>query len=56
MGVARRRRAWSLIDNYEWGSFKPRFGLFRVDRARDFRRSPGNGADYYAEVAKTGRI
>lgn len=23
---------WSLIDNYEWGSFTPRFGLFGVDR------------------------
>ena len=22
---------WSLTDNYEWGSFTPRFGLYRVD-------------------------
>ncbi|MBD0267177.1 MAG: glycoside hydrolase family 1 protein [Cyanobacteria bacterium Co-bin8] len=22
---------WSLIDNYEWGSYTPRFGLFAVD-------------------------
>jgi hypothetical protein len=22
---------WSLTDNYEWGSFTPRFGLFRID-------------------------
>jgi beta-glucosidase len=23
---------WSLVDNYEWGSFEPRFGLYGVDR------------------------
>ena len=23
---------WSLVDNYEWGSFEPRFGLFGMDR------------------------
>jgi beta-glucosidase/6-phospho-beta-glucosidase/beta-galactosidase len=22
---------WSLFDNYEWGSFTPRFGLFSID-------------------------
>ena len=22
---------WSLFDNYEWGSFAPRFGLFSLD-------------------------
>jgi len=22
---------WSLTDNYEWGSFTPRFGLFQID-------------------------
>ncbi len=29
---------WSLTDNYEWGSFTPRFGLFRVDYAHGLRR------------------
>lgn len=29
---------WSLTDNYEWGSFTPRFGLFRVDYANGLRR------------------
>ena len=24
---------WSLTDNYEWGSFTPRFGLFSIDYA-----------------------
>ncbi|MGA7418577.1 MAG: family 1 glycosylhydrolase [Acidimicrobiales bacterium] len=23
---------WSLVDNYEWGSYQPRFGLFGLDR------------------------
>lgn len=31
---------WSLLDNYEWGSYKPRFGLVSVDRANHFRRYP----------------
>lgn len=30
---------WSLADNYEWGSYEPRFGLFGVDRARGLRWS-----------------
>jgi beta-glucosidase/6-phospho-beta-glucosidase/beta-galactosidase len=25
---------WSLMDNYEWGSFTPRFGLFTIDYAK----------------------
>jgi beta-glucosidase/6-phospho-beta-glucosidase/beta-galactosidase len=29
---------WSLTDNYEWGSFTPRFGLFRIDYSRDLAR------------------
>jgi beta-glucosidase len=30
---------WSLVDNYEWGSFKPTFGLVAVDR-NTFVRTP----------------
>ena len=26
---------WSLFDNYEWGSFTPRFGLFSLDYTRE---------------------
>lgn len=29
---------WSLTDNYEWGSFTPRFGLFRVDYTNGLQR------------------
>jgi beta-glucosidase len=25
---------WSMVDNYEWGSYDPRFGLHTVDRSR----------------------
>ncbi len=25
---------WTLYDNYEWGSYEPRFGLFAFDRTR----------------------
>jgi beta-glucosidase len=24
---------WSLVDNYEWGSYAPRFGIFGMDRS-----------------------
>jgi beta-glucosidase len=24
---------WSLVDNYEWGTYEPRFGLYGVDRS-----------------------
>jgi len=30
---------WSLVDNYEWGSYEPRFGIHGVDRDR----GPGGG-------------
>ena len=29
---------WSLTDNYEWGSFTPRFGLFKIDYENDLAR------------------
>jgi beta-glucosidase len=24
---------WSLVDNYEWGTYEPRLGLFGMDRS-----------------------
>jgi beta-glucosidase/6-phospho-beta-glucosidase/beta-galactosidase len=30
---------WTLADNYEWGSYEPRFGIFGVDRERGLRWS-----------------
>lgn len=29
---------WSMTDNYEWGSFTPRFGLFSLDYTHDAAR------------------
>ncbi|MFL6514810.1 MAG: family 1 glycosylhydrolase [Chthoniobacterales bacterium] len=29
---------WSLFDNYEWGTYTPRFGLFRIDFERNTDR------------------
>ena len=31
---------WSLVDNYEWGSYDPRFGLYTVDREAGTARRP----------------
>ena len=43
---------WSLMDNYEWGSFKPQFGLFHVDRVGgSYERTLAPGAEFYAKVA-----
>ncbi len=30
---------WSLLDNYEWNSFAPKFGLVDVDRQNGFKRT-----------------
>ncbi len=53
---------WSLTDNYEWGSFAPRFGLFQIDFGDDRRqRMPvdelgDNPSQTYAEwVRRHGR-
>jgi beta-glucosidase len=40
---------WSTMDNYEWGSYKPRFGLVSVDRAT-FAREPKPSADFFKEI------
>lgn len=41
---------WSLIDNYEWGSYRPRFGLYSRDRR------PNDGAALYARICRTGEL
>ena len=43
---------WSLMDNYEWGSFVPRFGLIDVD-FKTFKRTPKPSAEFYKEFIKT---
>lgn len=47
---------WSLVDNYEWGSYTPRFGLHAIDHDDDARRlaTDATGSDaaalYRAEI------
>lgn len=51
---------WSLFDNYEWGTYTPRFGLYSIDFARGVERSvadPGGDrpAETYAALIKETR-
>lgn len=41
---------WSFLDNYEWTSYKPRFGMVDVDFKGDFKRTPKNSAYFYKEI------
>ena len=41
---------WSLLDNYEWGSYEPRFGLVAVDRTT-FARTIKPSARWLGDVA-----
>ena len=40
---------WSLIDNYEWVSFLPRFGMVDCD-FKTFERTPKPSAYFYKEI------
>ena len=40
---------WTTMDNYEWSSFVPRFGLVHVD-FKTFKRTPKNSAWFYKEL------
>lgn len=44
---------WSLLDNYEWGSYAPTFGLIAVDR-ETFERHPKPSLAWLGRVAKNG--
>ena len=45
---------WSLTDNYEWGSYTPRFGLYQVDALTDPRliRHPTPAVAVYRHIAR----
>ncbi len=49
---------WSLVDNYEWGSYSPRFGLYQVDVLTDpaLERRPTSGVDAYREIIAGGGV
>ena len=40
---------WSLMDNYEWNSFVPRFGIVDVDY-KTFMRTPKPSAYFFKEI------
>ncbi|MFT4052160.1 MAG: family 1 glycosylhydrolase [Microbacterium sp.] len=42
---------WSLLDNYEWGSYRPTFGLIGWDR-ETFERRPKPSLSWLGEVAR----
>ncbi|KAK1947569.1 Beta-glucosidase 32 [Phytophthora citrophthora] len=58
--------AWSYLDNYEWGSFEPRFGLYYVDfpaeigsadyttpKTSELNRTARPAAKWFSQLAKT---
>lgn len=46
---------WSALDNYEWGTYAPTFGLIAWDKDT-FERHPKPSASWLGEVARTGRL
>jgi beta-glucosidase len=49
---------WSLTDNYEWGSYTPRFGLYTVDVRTDptLTRRPTDAVDTYRGIIQSGGV
>ncbi|QUH02518.1 glycoside hydrolase family 1 protein [Saccharopolyspora erythraea] len=47
---------WSITDNYEWGSYRPRFGLYTVDALADpaLTRRPTDAVGAYRQVIAEG--
>ncbi|MDR7186741.1 beta-glucosidase [Microbacterium trichothecenolyticum] len=46
---------WSLLDNYEWGSFRPTFGLIAVDH-ETFARTPKPSLGWLGGLAQRNEI
>ncbi len=52
---------WSLFDNYEWGSFTPRFGLYSIDYTKNTDRLVEDAlgdrpSESYAELIREARM
>ncbi|MBF6347804.1 glycoside hydrolase family 1 protein [Nocardia flavorosea] len=49
---------WSLTDNYEWGSYTPRFGLYTVDVRTDpaLTRRPTDAVAAYTAITRRGGV
>jgi beta-glucosidase len=47
---------WSLVDNYEWGSYRPRYGLYTVDALGDpaLTRVPTDAVQTYTQITRNG--
>ena len=47
---------WSITDNYEWGTYRPRFGLFTVDALTDptLTRRPTEAVTTYRDLVANG--
>lgn len=43
---------WTLLDNYEWTSYKPTFGMASVDRENGFRRTIKPSGYFYRDIIK----
>ena len=49
---------WSITDNYEWGSYTPRFGLYTVDVLTDpsLTRRPTDAVPMYTGLVRDGGV
>ncbi|WP_433604603.1 glycoside hydrolase family 1 protein [Prescottella agglutinans] len=49
---------WSITDNYEWGSYRPRFGLYTVDARTDptLTRRPTDAVETYRTLIEDGGV
>ncbi len=49
---------WSLTDNYEWGSYRARFGLYTVDAFTDpaLTRRPTDAVPAYQGLVTAGGV
>ncbi|WP_280329871.1 family 1 glycosylhydrolase [Nocardia wallacei] len=49
---------WSITDNYEWGSYTPRFGLYTVDVTTDpgLTRRPTDAIAAYSAITRAGGV
>lgn len=49
---------WSITDNYEWGSYRPRFGLYTVDALTDptLTRRPTDAVETYRRIIEDGGV
>ncbi|MGK8503276.1 glycoside hydrolase family 1 protein [Nocardia asiatica] len=49
---------WSITDNYEWGSYTPRFGLYTVDVLTDptLTRKPTDAVAAYTAITRAGGV